>query len=89
MADEPVDHSAVDKSADAAAGFGMTDLEEAVRAAGGSVVAKALLERFSSLDEALSARIAGGLPPDAYTRATVIRNSLAAASNILIRLPKG
>ena len=90
MTNETDDHRVpVDNSAEQASGFGMTDLEEALRAPGGQEVAKALLKRFNSLDEALSSRIAGGLPPDAFARATVIRNSLAAASNILIRIPKG
>lgn len=70
-------------------GFGMTDLEEKLCASGGAQLAEDLLARFRSLDAALAARIAAGLPPEDFARATVMRNSLAAANSILIRIPKG
>ena len=88
MTEEPL-HKPVDNPVSDAAGFGMTDLEEKLRAPGGEELAAALLAQFSALDAAFSARIAAGLSPDDFAHATVIRNSLAAASNLLIRIPKG
>lgn len=83
------DDSVFDKRVGDVAAFGMTELEEKLRGADGERVAQNLLAKFNQLDAVLNARIANGLSPDDYARATVIRNSLAAASNILIRIPKG
>jgi hypothetical protein len=70
-------------------GFGMTELEEALRAPGGAAVARDLLRRFIMLDEQIKSQIASGLSPDMFAKATVIINSLAAARDVLLRIPKG
>src|SRR5262245_57928410 len=95
MIDDAAEHPPVDNSVNYAVAFGMTDvfgmtdLEERLRGVEGEQIAKELLARFHSIDAELSARIASGLSPEDFARATVTRNSLAAANNILIRIPKG
>jgi hypothetical protein len=67
--------------------FAMTELEEKLRAPGGSRVRQILLERFAFLNKALEIRMKPGLPPEDYSRAEALRNAIAAAQNIMINFP--
>jgi hypothetical protein len=89
MTKPPEGRIVVENSADDAAAFGMTELEETLRGANGAQIANELLVRFEKIDATLRAGIAAGLTPESFASATVIRNSLAAASNILVLIPKG
>ena len=69
-----------------AAGFGVTDLEEALFGPQGAERAKELIQRFDQLKAELESDIKAGLPPDRYEKAQTIGNSLAAARDLQTEL---
>lgn len=70
----------------AAAGFGVTDLEETLFGPQGAERAKELIQRFDLLKAELQSEIKAGLPPDRYEKAQTIGNSLAAARDLLVKI---
>ena len=75
--------------ATAAPGFGMTDLEEALRAPGGTQLGANLVARLDALLAQADAEAKAGLQPEQFARTVTARNALAAARDIVLKFPKG
>lgn len=69
------------------AGFGMTDLEEALRGPDGRRVRDETLAQLEARLAEVSAAIDRGLGPDVYDAAIAIRRSLASARDVMLRFP--
>lgn len=65
--------------------FGMTDLEEHLRADNGAEVGAAILSRLAQLDGDIGAMVRRGLAPDDFRRAKAIQGAIAAAQGFLTR----
>lgn len=74
---------------DETAGFGMTDLEEALRGPDGERVRDETLARLDARLATVSAAIDAGLGPDVYDDAVAIRRALASARDVVLRFPTG
>lgn len=66
---------------------GMTEIEERLRGPDGAAFREELLETLDREIEAIRVRLAEGLPPDEYARATTIGRALAAARDIVLAFP--
>jgi hypothetical protein len=86
--DHPQDQAtSIDPAADSLdAGYGMTDLEESLRGPDASRVCAAIISRLAALDAQIDARLGSGLRPDQYARAQSIRNCVATAREMMIRI---
>jgi hypothetical protein len=71
---------------DGADGFGMTDLEEALRGPDGAAVCQGVTARLAALRGDVAAAIRAGAPPDAYAALEKISAALAAASGLMVSI---
>lgn len=72
-----------------AAGFGITDLEEALRGPDGRRVQEQILARLAARLAAVSSAIDQGLGAGVYDDALAIRRALASARDVVLRFPTG
>ena len=64
--------------------FGMTDIEERLRAPDGEEYRKRLLDSLEDLDSRLSSKMAPGLAPDEFERVRLLRQAVASAREIVL-----
>jgi Type III secretion system, cytoplasmic E component of needle len=64
--------------------FGMTDLEEQLRAAGGERKRAEVIDRFSALDHQIASVMLSGIPPEEFQRGRILREAIAHAQKIIV-----
>jgi Type III secretion system, cytoplasmic E component of needle len=64
--------------------FGMTDLEEQLRAADGEQKRAEVIDRFSALDQQIASIMLGGIPPEEFQRGRILREAIAHARKIVL-----
>ena len=66
--------------------FDFTDLGERLRGPDGKEVAAASIARLGQLQDAVAAKLAGGLPPAEYQRHAALSDALAAGQAVMVRI---
>ena len=67
--------------------FGMTDLEERLKAPGGEELQVSIVRRLEELGKETKERLDQGLQPDEYAIAETTYGALAAAHDIMVNFP--